>query len=433
VLCLPQKYPFVSFLTKVDVPVVVAIVLKGYPRLSETFIAQELLSLQEMGLEYSIVSLRHPTDRQTHPIHKDIKAPINYLPEYLYQEPMRVFRAWRVVRKFPGYSAAWSVWIRDLLRDRAANRIRRFGQALVLAHELAPEVTSLYAHFLHTPASVARYAAHIRELPWSCSAHAKDIWTSPAWELTEKLDDLDWLVTCTAANADHLKSLAGAAADKVSLLYHGLDFTRFKPRQIGYSARNGSHTDDPVVLLSVGRAVEKKGYDVLLDALSRLPDSLSWKLLHIGGGALIEPLKNRARSMGIEGRIDWLGALPQEDVLTQYRRADVFVLASLIAKDGDRDGLPNVLMEAQSQGIACLSTQVSAVPELVESGTTGLLVEPGNAQDLSDALAHLIADPALRERLGRAGEQRVRSVFAHDQNLDKLAQKFGLDQTTGCS
>ena len=189
---------------------IAAIVLKGYPRLSETFIAQELLSLQRIGLDYSIVSLRHPTDKRTHPIHKEINADVNYLPEYLYQEPLRVLKAWVQIRKLKGYAKAILIWLDDLRRDKTPNRIRRFGQAMVLAHELPSDVTIIYAHFLHTPASVARYAAIIKGLPWSCSAHAKDIWTSPEWELSEKLDDINWLVTCTSANVEYFEKLGWA-------------------------------------------------------------------------------------------------------------------------------------------------------------------------------------------------------------------------------
>src|SRR5690606_24540147 len=137
----------------------VAVVVKGYPRLSETFIAQEILGLERRGLALTIVSLRHPTDPAIHPMHREIGAPVLYLPEYLYQEPSRVLRAWRAVRRLPTYRAARRLWLRDLERDRTSNRGRRFGQALVLAHELPPDVGLLYAHYLHTPASVTRYAA----------------------------------------------------------------------------------------------------------------------------------------------------------------------------------------------------------------------------------------------------------------------------------
>lgn len=415
-----------SSLAKVNVAFDVAIVLKGYPRLSETFISQEILSLQKMGLRFSLVSLRHPTDKKRHPINDEISAPVNYLPEYLYQEPFRVLRAWWRLRKTAGYQQAYQIWKKDLARDRTPNRVRRFGQALVLANELSSETSLIYAHFLHTPASVARYAAKVRGIQWSCSAHAKDIWTSPDWEKREKLEDMAWLVTCTSANVRHLKGLSDRASDKVSLLYHGLDFSRFPASERDYGQRDGSNPDDPVRLLSVGRAVEKKGYPVLLQALADLPESLNWNLVHIGGGALTKKLQNLATDMGVDDRIEWLGPRPQEEVLAEYRSADLFVLASLVAKDGDRDGLPNVLMEAQSQGLACLSTEVSAVPELIRHNKTGILVEADNPDELRIALEHLITEPRLRKRLGEAGQQRVRQEFGHDKNLKDLAKKFGL-------
>ena len=143
-------------------------------------------------------------------------------------------------------------------RDRTRNRVRRFGQALVLAHELAPDITHLHAHFLHTPASVARYAALLRGLKWSCSAHAKDIWTSERWEKSEKLADCAWAVTCTRANLDHLSALAPEG--RVHLSYHGLDLARFPPPLGPRPARDGAEAEDPVVVLSIGRAVEKKGH-----------------------------------------------------------------------------------------------------------------------------------------------------------------------------
>ncbi|HKS89706.1 MAG TPA: colanic acid biosynthesis glycosyltransferase WcaL, partial [Stellaceae bacterium] len=157
----------------------VAFVLKGYPRLSETFIAQEILALERRGLAIDIVSLRHPTDRATHPVHGRIAAPVLYLPEYLKDEPRRVWASWRRARRLAGYRAARRQWLADLIRDPTPNRIRRFGQALVLAAEIGADVRHLHAHFLHTPASVTRYAALMRGLPWSVSAHAKDIWTIP--------------------------------------------------------------------------------------------------------------------------------------------------------------------------------------------------------------------------------------------------------------
>jgi glycosyltransferase involved in cell wall biosynthesis len=311
------------------------------------------------------------------------------------------------------------------LRDPSLSRIRRFGQALVLARELPAEVGWLHAHFLHTPASVTRYAAMITGLSWSVSAHAKDVWTTPDWEKREKLADCRWLVTCTRSNAEHLSRLAPDAG-RVHLVYHGLDLARFPPPPQRLRHRNGSSADDPVVLLSVGRLVEKKGYPVLLDALALLPADLCWRFVHIGGGPLLPSLQRQAEAHGLERKIRWLGAQPQDRVLSELRAADLFVLAARIANDGDRDGLPNVLMEAQSQGLACVSSRIAAIPELIIDGETGLLVAPDDPAALAGALARLITDPELRHRLGHAGLVRVHSMFRLEDSIGELAARFGL-------
>jgi glycosyltransferase involved in cell wall biosynthesis len=394
--------------------------LKGYPRLSETFIAQEILGLESRGIPLEIWSLRFPTDKYRHPVHDEIRAKVTYLPEYLYQEPGRVLGGFLRAMKRPGFGRALAQWLKDLLRDPTPNRGRRFGQACVLVAEMPADVVRLHAHFLHTPASVAYYAHLIAGTPWSCSAHAKDIWTSPDWEKAEKLASLDWLVTCTESGHRHLQSLADDPA-KVALVYHGLDFRRF-PEPPAQTAKSG-----PVEILSVGRLVEKKGYPTLLQALALLPKDCQWRLTHIGGGPLDAELKALAAGLGIGERIQWLGALPQERVLAAYRAADLFVLAAQIAADGDRDGLPNVLMEAQSQRLACIATNISGIPELIKDGETGLLVPPEDAPALADAMRSLIEDPARRQALAQAGFARIHAYFAMEAGIEDLQRRFGAD------
>ncbi len=420
----------------------VALVMKGYPRLSETFIAQEILALERLGLAITIVSLRHPTDPHRHPVHDEIAAPVVYLPEYLSHAPWRVLRGWWQARRLPGYRSMRRFWLRDLLRDRTPNRVRRFGQACVLAAECAAApsagaplsgIGQFYAHFLHTPASVARYAAILLDRPWSVSAHARDIWTIPDWEKREKLAGQSragagWAVTCTAYGADHLQQLAGNSPEgtPVDLVYHGLDFSRFPPNPAAAGRRDGSDPADPLQILSVGRLVAKKGYDDLLHALAALPDALHWRFVHIGGGAQAAETRQLAERLGLAGRIEWRGALPQQAVLDALRTADLFVLASRIAGDGDRDGLPNVLMEAQSQRLACIATGISAIPELILDGETGCLVPPQAPSELAAAIARLGSDPALRGRLAGAGEDRVRAMFSMHGGIADLARRFGL-------
>ena len=411
----------------------IAVVLKCYPRLSETFIAQEIHALESAGFDLTLISLRHPTDKKTHPVNDEIRAPVVYLPEYLYQEPRRVFRAWRKARKLPGYRKARNQWLADLRRDFTANRGRRFGQALVLAAEFPENAGWIYSHFIHTPSSVARYAAEMRGLRWCASAHAKDIWTSPDWELSEKLGSAEWTVTCTAGGAGHLKALA-AEPEKVNLVYHGLDLSRF-PRFAGRaSARDGSDKADPVRLLTVGRAVAKKGLDTLVEALALLPDDLSWHWTHIGGGELHQALKAEVKRLGLDERVTLLGSREQTEILTAYRSSDLFVLPCRIAPNGDRDGLPNVLVEAESQGLACVSTPVSGITELLTDDVNGLLVPPDDARALAGAMTRAIRDPALRERLGSAGAERVHTEFDHRATIGRLVSLFDsmdVDPVTG--
>ncbi len=394
-----------------------AVVVKGYPRLSETFIAQELEALERRGWDFDIWSLRHPYDGgRTHPIHDRIRAGLRYLPEYLYQQPLRVLRAWWKVRRLPGYAKARKAFWRDYRRDRTPNRGRRWGQALVLAAELPPEIGFIYAHFLHTPGSVARYAALIRGIGWGFSAHAKDIWTIPDWEKREKIADAEFGVTCTGTGAEHLAGLGPEG--RIGLVYHGLDLSRFPDPAAGRADPGGEPR--PFHLVSVGRLVAKKGYDDLLTALAMLPNGLDWKLTHIGGGELSEDLAELAAKMGLSDRIEWCGKRDQTEVIAALRAADLFVLPSKIAEDGDRDGLPNVLMEAASQKLPILTTKVSAIPEFIQDGVHGRLVPPGDAAALAGALQDLAVDPAGRAAMAEAAYERLRNEFGMDRGIDLL-------------
>ena len=405
-----------------------AIVVKGYPRLSETFIAQEILALERRGIELVIVSLRRPTDRFTHPIHAEIRSPVLYLPEYLHEAPRRVLRAWRTVRRRRGYGRARATWLADLARDRTSNRVRRFGQAIVLAAEIG-RIESIHAHFLHTPSSVARYASAMLEVAWSFSAHAKDVWTTPEWEKREKLADARFGVTCTRANLRHLAALA-PSPDRIELVYHGLDRGRFPAHVTERASRDGSDPSNPVRLLCVGRLVEKKGFDDLLAALAMLPD-LAWRLDVVGSGVLDARLRRQAAALGIDERVRWHGSLPHDQVVTHFSGADLFVLASRIGADGDRDGLPNVLMEAQLLGAACVATRISATPELIDHEVNGLLVPPRDAPALAGALERAIVDPSLRARLAEAGRRVVTTRFSFDAGVERIATRLGAAASSG--
>lgn len=396
----------------------IAIAMKGYPRLSETFIAQELLGLQQRGLPFAIWSLRHPTDADRHLMHKQITAPVTYLPEYLHDDPARVWRGVLSALRRPALLRLLPLFLRDLARDPTRNRLRRLGQALVMARELPAGIRHLHVHYLHTPASVIRYAALLRGLSWSFSAHAKDIWTTADWEKREKIAAAQWGVTCTQDGHAELRRLADTP-DKVGLLYHGLELSRF-PAPPERSARDGSDPADPVRFVTIGRAVAKKGFDDLLAALAQLPPGLNWRLTHIGGGEKLAALKQQALSLGLSERIDWAGPKAQGEVIAALREADLFVLPSKQAGDGDRDGLPNVVMEAASQALPIVATDFAGIPEFVRDGVEGLLVAPGDVAALAQRLAELATGPARRAELGAAAHLRLTGAFSAEAGLDRV-------------
>lgn len=401
----------------------VAIAMKGYPRLSETFIAQELLGLQRRGLPFEIWSLRQPTDAARHLMHKEITAPVHYLPEYLHDDPLRVLKGFGRALLSGSLLRVLGIFLRDLWRDPTRNRVRRLGQACVMARELPEGVTHLYVHYLHTPASVIRYAALMRGLSFSFSAHAKDIWTTPDWERREKIADATWGVTCTVDGHRELERLSDRP-DKVALVYHGLDLARFPFPPEHRAARDGRDAADPVRFVTIGRAVEKKGFDDLLAALARLPSGLHWHLIHIGGGERLKALAEQAERLGLTKRITWVGPKAQREVIVALRASDLFVLPSKQAGDGDRDGLPNVVMEAASQALPIVATDFAGIPEFVRDGVEGLLVTPGDPDELARRLAELARDPARRLALGGAAYKRLREDFSADAGLDRIHRQL---------
>jgi glycosyltransferase involved in cell wall biosynthesis len=274
---------------------------------------------------------------------------------------------------------------------------------------------------------VVRYAALLTGRSWTFSAHAKDIWTTPEWEKREKMAEALWGVTCTEQGASHLQSLSG----RVALVYHGLDLSRFPAPPESRPARDGSDPADPLRIVSVGRAVAKKGFGDLIKALAALPPGLHWRFAHVGGGDLLDALKAQAQAAGIADRVAFLGSKAQPDIVALLREADLFVLPSKEARSGDRDGLPNVLMEAASQKLPIVATDFAGIPEFIRDGREGRLVPPGDWEALSNALNLLARDPEDRRRLGEAAFERLRRDFSMEGGIDVLEGRFRALSGTG--
>jgi glycosyltransferase involved in cell wall biosynthesis len=401
------------------------VIVKGYPRLSETFITQELLALERGGLAIDIWSLRHPTDAAVHVLNLEVKAKPHYLPEYLYQAPLRVARGLLHAARLPGWRRMIGTFFHDLRRDFTANRWRRLGQACVLARELDPGIRHLHVHYLHTPASVARYAALLTGRSFSFSAHAKDIWTTPEWERREKIADARWGVTCTRQGFDELKRIAAPQdRERLALVYHGVDPRRMPPAPLARPPRDGSDPKDPVLLLSIGRLVAKKGFDTFLSAAALLPANLNWRATIIGSGELKAELARLAERLGLSDRVAFAGALAQDQVVAALRAADLFVLPCREGEKGDRDGLPNVILEAASQSLPILSTNYAAVPEFVENGRQGVLVAPEDPRALGLAMAALIGDPGRRAELGSAARRKFETAFSFGAGIAAIEERL---------
>ena len=306
---------------------------------------------------------------------------------------------------------------------RALAAVRHLLEAGYVADVLfGRPATHLHAHFASSPTLVALLTSRITGVPYTLTAHAKDIYVSHPDDLRAKLREARAVVTCTEYNRQHLLSrYPRECGGKLFRVYHGLDTSLFRCAP--------SHTPPPepqeAVILSVARLVEKKGLDDLLAAAEILRlRGYRFRLEIIGTGPLRETLKAQAKRLGLEDRVTLLGAQPYEAVRLAYRRAAVFALPCRVAADGDRDGIPNVLLEAVASGVPVVSTPVSGIPELIECDRSGLLVEPNNPGMLADALDRILTSPELRARLTEAARAKLDEHFSLDRCSARLLALF---------
>jgi glycosyltransferase involved in cell wall biosynthesis len=406
-------------------------ILKGYPRISETFISNEIYLLEQLGFSLHLFSMREPRESFTHESVNQIRAGVDYLPSSLLLPlPRLLYHNFKLARQRPeAYSKAFRLMITRFRRTRKIATIKHLFQAGYLVHALlgSTDVRHLHAHFAHSPTSVALFAHKLCGLPFSFSAHAKDIYTSDQRQLQEKIALAKFVVTCTEYNRRFLQELA---TDKSSIkrVYHGIDGGLFsRPPEF-------RKPSPPYRILSIARLVEKKGLPTVFRALRNLLDqgySLQYTL--IGDGEERRSILNQIRGLGLEAICTWLGTQPHHRVIDEYRKADLFVLGCEVASNGDRDGIPNVFLESMAMGVPVLATRVSAIPELVEEGRTGLLVDPGEPEAMAQSMVKLLSDVELRHRIIDSARRRVREDFDNRKLIQKLAEVFeeaGLTRTS---
>lgn len=364
----------------------VGYVLKRFPRLSETFVLNEMLQLERMGVRVTVLALGRPDEQATHAALERLKAPVHYAPRVAGASAQRL--------------PAWGNW--------------------VAAEASARGVRHLHAHFATSAMEVAWAANRSSGIPFSFTAHAKDIYHESV--------DTEWLgraiaasaftVTVSDANRHYLAGLAGAARGRICRIYNGVDLDRLTFAE--------SRERLPHAVLGVGRLVEKKGFADLIDATALLAaDGSPATLTLVGAGELEGELRERTIRRGVDGRVSFTGPLPQEAVSALMRSHTVFALPCLVAADGNRDALPTVILEAMASGLPVVSTDVNGVPEMIADGVSGRSVPQRSPSCLAGALDTLLSNPALRSSFACRARQTVEARFRLDASVAELASRFG--------
>lgn len=406
---------------------VLGIILKGYPRISETFISNEIFLLERLGFTLHLFSMRQPRENISHEGIQKIRAPVNYLPETLFTSlPRLLYHNLLLAGKRPGnYFTALRTAVRRLWNARKIATIKHLLQAGYLVHRFLPNsgVVHLHAHFAHSPTSVAMFASQLSGLDFSFTAHAKDIYTSDQRQLREKMEKARFVVTCTEYNRRYLKEISAGGTTPLHRLYHGIDIDFFS-RDI-WGKNDEKIPTPPYQILTIARLTAKKGLPTVYRALKILSDEgIPFRHTLIGDGDDRERILSLIKELGLEPFTQWIGTQSHPVVLEHYRSADIFVLGCEVAPDGDRDGIPNVLVESMAVGVPVVATDISAIPELVLEGETGLLVPPAQPEEMVRALIRLLTDIPLRKRVIEAARKRVVQMFDNQALIGDLAAVY---------
>ena len=417
-------------------------VLKGFPRRSEAFISNEIALLERMGLRLRLFSAFQGDSARAEPRVQAIASPLTYLPErneakdggflpwlianlprylpshlqVLRTAPRRylrtLFEALRLSFHCRSGTFLWpkKVFYKDFLRSGfIACRVTQAG-----------DIAHLHAHFCHGSTTMVMFASMLTGLPFSFTAHAKDLYLpklNPGDLLQIKLRRAKFVVTCTGTNKQYLEEACPDGAP-VHTIYHGVDTGRFQPAP--------RHHQGIPEILSVGRFVEKKGFPVLVDACRIVRDHGHRFHCRILGepDEQIEVVQNLIRRFSLEQYVSILPGVSQDRLSAVYQTATLFALPCQVVGNGDRDGIPNVLAEAMASAIPVISTAVSGIPELIEHRRNGLLVPPRDAEALAKAMEELMQDPRLRDTLALAGRESVCRMFDSGVTTARLFQLF---------
>jgi len=346
----------------------IVIIMSGFPRRSETFALNELLALDAQGLLAGIFAAKQGDGSSLHPDSQKILDRVKYLP--------------------PGTPTEQAAFVVECLKDQA--------------------LTGIHGYFAHTPAEVALLAAKQLGVPYGFSTHALDARKVPSHQLAERVLNAACVIACNHDVARELSDKGGT----VTLIPHGVDTKRFSASPLVLS--------EPVHLLAVGRLVEKKGFDVLIKAVGQLPFPFHLKI--IGEGPERERLTQDIASANLSAHIELCSGMTHAELPSEYQNAHLVVVPSIVNRAGDRDGLPNVVLEAMASGRPVIASDVGAIKTAVVGGETGVLVPQGDAAALAIAIKSLLERPELCENMGRGARQRIEDDFELGYCTERLCR-----------
>lgn len=399
------------------------IFLSMFPEPHETFILRELVALEREGVEFEIFSLQPPRDPITASEAQSLVDRKTHYGKLLGLSSLAAFAGAFVRSPISLLSIITSIivhgWRRpmDLIKDLAV---------LPLSFKFAAEferlgITALHSHWANVPMTACWALSRHTGLNWSAAIHGEDIF-SKNHMLEYKLDKARFAVVCTDYFRTHLADNMGHShPGNIHCNYHGLEpklVERAQKFTFDYD-REGCKN-----ILSIGRLVPTKGHAELISALGQVTPDLDIRLKIVGSGPAEQELRALAEKVGVTDRVDFLGLLDHQQVMQAIEDADVFCLPSRFIPGHPPDGIPNVLAEAMVFGLPVISTKLGAIPELVDDGINGLLVTPGDVDEIGAALRRIFTDDTLRSSLGSEGRSKVMGLFDQSRNINELIEFF---------
>jgi len=400
----------------------VAYYLLRFPQLTETFILREMILLRQLGLDVRVFSLTPPLPSSV--MHQEVQEMMPYVHYSPFLLSARLLQAQcRFLLRSPAkymralFRAIWQTWPEPAALARV---LIAFPKSVYFAQQVQDlHMDHIHAHFAWVNGIAAQIAADLIGVTFSLHLHAWELFARNQESVRRQLELATRIVTVSEYHRQYIANLCPRwLPEDIRVVHYGLDPAEFTPAHV--PAKDGQ-----VRIISVGSLLEKKGHEYLIDACAQLAEKgYRFHCSIVGSGSLQGALQARIDRYQLQEHVSLLGAKNQADVQNLYRQSDIFVLACVVAQSGDRDGMPNVLLEAMAMELAVVTTPVTGIPELVHDGENGLLAPERDAQALANKIELLIKDQDLRHELGKRGRQTVLAEYDIRQTAAQLAAVF---------